>query len=116
MDNDKLLDPVEARKVLRCGLNRIYEIFSRPDFPAVKTGTKKLFVRRGALIQWLKNQEQGKVDVLSYLGLLFENGNITKAGFDAVRIGDAFEWFENVRAGEMTREEFCHHVNGSAKK
>ena len=51
-----------AREVVQAGFSRnlAYQILARADVPTIRIGGR-IFVRREAFQQWLKNQEQTKV-------------------------------------------------------
>lgn len=108
---DRLLTPPEAKKILRVGLNRTYEIFARADFPAIHLGEKRLFVRESALLVWLEKQEKMRLDALSYVQLLFTAGDITKEGAENVSLDDAALWLESVREGELSRDQVVEKIN-----
>lgn len=53
--NIKMLTVEEVQKILKIGRNKIYEIFSRADFPGILLG-RKYVVEERAFYNWLQTR------------------------------------------------------------
>ena len=51
----EILTVSDVQKNLKIGRNKVYEVFSRPDFPALKLG-RKFGVDKEAFEKWKKNR------------------------------------------------------------
>jgi len=56
MEEKKVLRPREVKKILRIGLNQVYQLFRRPDFPAKRVGRTWL-VSKTAFERWLEHRD-----------------------------------------------------------
>lgn len=51
----QILTVEDVQKNLHIGRNKVYEVFARPDFPALKLG-RKMGVDREAFEEWKKSR------------------------------------------------------------
>lgn len=54
-DSIKMLTVDEVKEVLQLGKDKVYAIFRRDDFPAIRIG-KRFVVEEGALKKWLQER------------------------------------------------------------
>lgn len=54
-DSIKMLTVDEVKEVLKLGKDKVYAIFRRDDFPAIRIG-KRFVVEEGALKKWLQER------------------------------------------------------------
>jgi excisionase family DNA binding protein len=55
MDEQLLLTPKEAQKVLRLGKNKTYELIARGGIPVIRFG-RAIRIPRAALEEWIRKQ------------------------------------------------------------
>ena len=56
MIEKRLIDTRETAKVLRCGMNQVYRLCKKPDFPCLRIGNKLLVDLDALLNVWIPNQ------------------------------------------------------------
>lgn len=54
-DNIRVLTVEDVKEVLSLGKDKVYAIFRREDFPAIRIG-KRFVVEEGALKKWLQER------------------------------------------------------------
>lgn len=54
-NHPEVLKPKEAAKIMKIGLNAVYDLCRNPDFPCIKEGRKILIPYR-SLIRWMEQQ------------------------------------------------------------
>ena len=63
MNEEKpLLTAKEFARLTGLGLNRVYELMNRDDFPCIQFGRRKYVSRKG-FYEWLDKQVSKKIDV-----------------------------------------------------
>lgn len=63
----RLLTIKQTKQYLNIGINAVYDLCKRPDFPVIKIGNKK-FVDWNELDNWIEAQKKAKRDSCPYNG------------------------------------------------
>jgi len=54
------MNPREAAAYIGCGINRIYELCRRTDFPAIRISEKRIIIPIDHLKEWLTRETEIK--------------------------------------------------------